>query len=81
MAITNAKLIIGCIITVFVYIEIIIPIADYTLALLMWALLALRNTRRPWATPMLIGISLCFAASAIQIMKIKPSEQFNHNDL
>jgi hypothetical protein len=81
VAITNAKLIAGCIITVFVYIEIIIPITDYTVALLMWAFLSLRNTRKPWAAPMLIGIALCFAASAIQILKIKPSEQFNHNDL
>ncbi len=79
--VANIKLAIGCIVAVFVYSEIIIPIADYSFALLLWTLLALGNSSQPWAAAMLLGVALTVSASAVQIMKIKPSESFNHNDL
>ena len=78
---SNIKLLLGTIIALFLYSEIIIPIADYTFALLLWTAMSLVSMRTPWAPLMLLGIALSVTASLVQVLKLKPSESFNHNDL
>lgn len=77
----NIKLVIGCAVVVFVYSEIIIPIADYSFALLLWTVLSLVKRHSRWAPLMLLGVALSITASLVQILKLKPSDSFNHNDL
>ena len=79
--VANVKLVLGCVVTVFLHSEIVIPIADYSFALVMWSVVSLHKLKSNWAVMMLLGVALSIAASAVQILKMKPSESFNHNDL
>jgi hypothetical protein len=65
----------------FIRSEIIIPIADYSFALLLWTVLSLVKRHSRWAPLMLLGVALSITASLVQILKLKPSDSFNHNDL
>jgi uncharacterized membrane protein YgaE (UPF0421/DUF939 family) len=64
-----------------VHIDFLLAIIDYGSAFVVSLIVFLAFYKRSGAKGMILGILISLAAAAVQMLRISPSENFNHNDL